>query len=230
MDVKQMLEEWVESFRSRAPKDLTLALQIDIQPGRRSWHVIVEPGGQVTLGDGPSPRAQVILATTGETLQRIYLGQVTALTAAGKAHASDPAPLEWLLGEGQRFTPQLYQDALLFLQRFFNRCDPERILLGEAHSRVVHGAHAIPLYYHSGFRSAWYLVKKGEQLNEPGDINAYHQAFVFVSGKGWAKIGDRTVQVSGGEAYYIPPNSDHIVWVEDDRPLVLIYLAWGEGA
>ena len=230
MEVKQMLQEWAESFRPRAPDDLALAVQIDVQPGERSWHVIVEPGGQVTLDEGPYPRAQVILATTEGTLQRIHSGQMTALTAAGKAHASDPAPLDWRLGEGQQFTPQLYRDALLFLQRFFNRSDPERILLGEAHARLVHGAHAIPLYYHPGFRSAWYMVKRGERLNEPGDTDPFPQAFVFVAGEGWAKIGERTVPVKAGESYYIPPGSDHVVWTESDEPLVLIFLAWGPGA
>jgi mannose-6-phosphate isomerase-like protein (cupin superfamily) len=45
-----------------------------------------------------------------------------------------------------------------------------------------------------------------------------------------AKIGDETIPVKAGEAYYIPPGSDHVVWTEGDSPLVMIWLAWGKGA
>jgi mannose-6-phosphate isomerase-like protein (cupin superfamily) len=95
---------------------------------------------------------------------------------------------------------------------------------------MVHGGHAIPLYYYPGFRSAWYLIKKGERLNELGDISPFPQAFIFISGKGFAKIGEKTMRVRAGEAYYIPPGSEHVVWTEGDNSLELIYLAWGEGA
>jgi mannose-6-phosphate isomerase-like protein (cupin superfamily) len=81
-----------------------------------------------------------------------------------------------------------------------------------------------------GMRSAWYLLKKDERLNEPGDINPFPQAFIFISGEGFAKIGDKTIRTKAGESYYIPPNSDHVVWTESKESLVLIFLAWGEGA
>ena len=106
----------------------------------------------------------------------------------------------------------------------------EQILLGEEYSRMVHGAHAIPLYYHPELRSAWYMVKKGERLNEPGDTNPFPQALIFISGEGVAKIGEKTIKVKADESYYIPPSSDHVVWTESDEPLVLIFLACGEGA
>ena len=113
---------------------------------------------------------------------------------------------------------------------FFNTSKPEKIKLGEQYSRKVHGGHAIPLYYHPGFRSAWHMVKKGEQINEPGDVNPFPQAIVVINGKGYAKIGDQTVEINSNESYYIPPKSDHVIWTESEEPLVLIWLAWGEGA
>jgi len=42
-------------------------------------------------------------------------------------------------------------------------------------------------------------------LNEPGETNPFPQAFVFIVGEGYAKIGGVTVPVKAGEAYYIPP-------------------------
>jgi mannose-6-phosphate isomerase-like protein (cupin superfamily) len=128
------------------------------------------------------------------------------------------------------FTPEVKTQLYTFLQHFFNLTNPEKALLGEQHSRLVHGAHVVALYYAPGFRSAWYMVKKGERLNEPGDTNPFPQAFIIVEGEGFAKIGDSTVTVKAGESYYIPPDSDHVLWTDRDEHLVLIWLAWGEGA
>jgi mannose-6-phosphate isomerase-like protein (cupin superfamily) len=152
------------------------------------------------------------------------------MTAAGKAQASDAAPLDFRLGEEIELTPVLKTQLFHFIQSFFNRSIPERTFLGEEYARKVHGGNAVPLYYHPGFRSAWYLLKKGEQLNEPGDTDTFPQAFIFTAGEGHAKIGDESIAVQAGEAYYIPPGSDHVVWTESDEPLELIYLAWGDGA
>ena len=105
-----------------------------------------------------------------------------------------------------------------------------KILLGEEHSRLVHGGHVVGLFYDKGLRSAWYAVNKGERLNSPDDSNPFPQAFIFLSGKGKAQIGDKVISVKGGEAYYIPPGSSHVAWTEEDEPLELLFLAWGEGA
>lgn len=229
-DVHQMLQEMAASFSSRIPEDFSLRVQLDIRPDAGSWHVIVEVGRRVTVSPGFDQQPQVILVMTEGTLRTIHCGQMAALTAAAKTAISDPAPLDYRLGPRQSFTPQLYADMLVFLQHFFNLTEPERILLGEPHSRKVHGANAVALFYQPGFRSAWYRVEKGEQLNEPGDTDPFPQAFVFVSGEGWAKIGDKTVPVRANEAYRVPPGSEHIVWTESEEPLILLWLAWGEGA
>jgi mannose-6-phosphate isomerase-like protein (cupin superfamily) len=71
---------------------------------------------------------------------------------------------------------------------------------------------------------------RGQRLNAPGDTAPFPQAFIFVSGKGFAMIGEATVRVQAGEAYYDPPGADHEVWTECAEPLELIFLAWGEGA
>ena len=70
-------------------------------------------------------------------------------------------------------------------------------------------------------------MRKGEKLNEPGDIDPFPQALIFIKGEGFAKIGNKTIKVKASESYYIPPNSDHVVWTNSDKPLVFIWLAWG---
>lgn len=229
-NVEQMLNEMAESFRRKAPEHLSLVAQVNVEPGSDGWHIIVEPGRRVLVRRGAHSRPHFILSGTEETLRAIYEGRMTAPTAAAQARSSEPAPLSVVPGPDVRSTPEVRTHLLVFMQHFFNRSSPERVELGEEHARLVHGAHAIPLYYHQGLRSAWYLVKAGQRLNAPGDTNPFPQAFIFVSGAGFAKIGETTVPVRAGEAYFIPPGTDHVVWTAGDDPLELIFLAWGEGA
>jgi hypothetical protein len=64
---------------------------------------------------------------------------MTGLTAAGKAKDSDTVPLEVEFGGGVASTSAVRGSLFTFIQHFFNRSVPEKILLGEEHSRVVHG-------------------------------------------------------------------------------------------
>ncbi len=228
--VHRMLQDMADAFSRKISEDLALRVQLEIQHGPGPWHVIVEPRCRVTVAPGSDPQSHVILAMTERTLRDLYTGEMTALTAAAKASVSDPAPLEYRLGPGQSLGSQLYADMLSFLQHFFTCAEPERIVLDESSARKVHGANAVALFYQPGFRSAWYQVQKGEQLNEPGDTNPFPQAFVFISGEGWARIGEKTLAVRAGEAYFVPPGSDHIVWTDEEEPVTLLWLAWGEGA
>ncbi len=230
LDVDEMLGVMAEGFKKKIDEDFSAIVQFDIKDKKESWHVIVEKGRNVTIAKGPHQDARFFFSTTTDTLRLIYGGKMTAMTAGGKAMGSDHAPLDLKLAEGLEFTPEIRTQCYTFLYHFFNPLIPERILLGEEYSRLVHGGHVVVLYYYPGFRSAWYLLKKGEKLNQPGDTNPFPQAFIFIEGEGYAKIGEKTIRVKAGESYFIPPNSDHVVWTESDVPLILIFLAWGEGA
>ena len=227
MNVEEILQEMALNFQNKIDKDYTVVVQFIIQDA--AWHVTVKQG-VATVKTGHHDHPHILFVTTVEALQAIYCGEMTALTAAGKAKASDAAPLDWKLPENVEFTPELLEKVYIFIQHFFTTRTLKKIVLGEQYSRLVHGGHAIPLFYHLGFRSVWYLLKKGEKLNEPGDTNPFPQGVIFVKGSGFAKIGDETIPVKAGEAYYIPPGSDHVVWTESDSPLVMIWLAWGKGA
>lgn len=229
-EAEYMLRDLAGSYRHDVSDSLPFIIQFDIQPAQQSWHVIVESTKRATLHRGPNKQAAFIFATTLDTLRLIYEGKMTAMTAGGKARGSDSAPLEFETTEAAGKLTNARQHLLSFVQHFFQPSKPERILLGEEYSRFVHGAHVVPLYYAPGLRSAWYMVKKGQRLNEPGDTNPFPQAFIIISGMGFAKIGDTTIQVKANESYYIPPNSDHVLWTESDEPIVLIWIAWGEGA
>lgn len=229
-EADKMLRTMAENFKNKIDEQFSLIVQFDMKDKKESWHVIVEKGCKVVVGKGSHKDALFFIFTTTDTLRLIYEGKMTAMTAAGKAKGSDYAPLYLKLAEGLELTSEVRTWLYTFLQHFFNPSVPEKILLREEYSRVVHGGHVIPLYYYPGFRSAWYLLKKGERLNAPGDTNPFPQAFVLIEGEGFAKIGDKTIRVKAGESYYIPSNSDHVVWTENDKPLILIFLAWGDGA
>jgi mannose-6-phosphate isomerase-like protein (cupin superfamily) len=215
--------------QKRLPED-HLRAKIILSPEDHPWTIVVPAGSPAELipKDGPEPEVHFILSR--ETLTAIYEGQITGLTAASRENLSDPAPLDFALPEGQPLTEDLMARMLRFIQDFFNPTLPEQVPLAKAHARLVHGAFAIPMFYGPGFRSAWYRVEKGQQLNQAGDTNPFHQAFIIIEGNGYAKIGEITTPIHPGLALHIPPDSEHIVWTEADTPLTLIFLAWGPGA
>lgn len=223
----EILRELTENYRQKTPVDLKLAVQFNVEPDG-DWYLEANPGKQLELHQGTIQGARFTVLTTHEILNKIYLGQMSPLTASGRAKLSKPAPLDFQPGAGLDVL-DVYGEILDFTQRFFNQFDPERILIGEQYARSVHGGIAVALYYQPGFRSAWYKIRKGQQLNSPGDTNPFPQAFIFISGKGSATIGNRTIDVCAGQSYFIPPNEDHIVWTEDDDGLEMLWLAWGKG-
>jgi mannose-6-phosphate isomerase-like protein (cupin superfamily) len=229
-DIEIILTQMANSFVEKIDNEFTIAVQFDIKELDTPWQVIVEKGRKIHVRQGSCDSAQFYFQSDIRTLRGIMEGKMTGLTAAGKATGSDSAPLDVRPAENLEFDPETRVRLFTFIQHFFNLSNPEKIMLGEKYSRMVHGGHAIPLYYYPGFRSAWYMLKKGERLNEPGDTNPFPQAFVFIEGQGFAKIGDKRIEVTSGESYLVPPGSDHVVWTESDDPLVLIWLAWGEGA
>jgi mannose-6-phosphate isomerase-like protein (cupin superfamily) len=171
-----------------------------------------------------------IVKLTQDTLEKLYLGTYSPITACGRANIKDKAPLDFLLPEGKKLDASLYQAMILFVQRFFNPNLPETILFGEEYSRQVHGANVCGLIYSPGFRSAWYQISPNQQLNNPGDTNPFPQAFIFIKGSGKVKIGDITQEIHAGQSVYIPPGTEHICWSSEHEPVELIFLAWGEKA
>jgi mannose-6-phosphate isomerase-like protein (cupin superfamily) len=228
--IEDILQHFAQEYHGLGSDTCAYVVQFDVGPADQSWHAEVFPDGHIELAAGASDHAAFVFATDEAALRDIYHERMTGFTAAAQATGLDAVPLEVRTTEAAAQLGNPHGALLGFTQDFFNRTWPERIQLGEEHSRVVHGAHAIPLYYGQGFRSAWYMVKKGQRLNEPGDTNPFPQAFVIISGDGMAKIGDSTIKVSAGESYYIPPGSDHVLWTESEDGITLIWLGWGEGA
>jgi len=241
--VEQILSDMAEALRHKVSDEYFLAAQINIQPelesgyvdiekpALESWHVIMSPGKNVVLKRGAGEKMEIIFYTTARALSLMSSGKMNSNTAIAASKSSDPVFMRWERPPGVESTPELRAKVRVFQLQFFNPSLPQRFILDSAHARwSPHGANVVLLYYYPGFRSAWFEVRRGKTLNKPGDKDPLHQAFIFISGDGMAKIGDKTIKVQVGQSYYIPPNSDHVVWTKKRKPLVLIWLAWGEGA
>lgn len=225
-----LLSSLASTYDQKNPNREDLIILYEIKPALESWYIIVQAGQPTTIAATAQSASQVILSSDLDTLEAIISGKLTGLTAMGRENLSDDTPLDFRPNPDTPLNPAMMARLITFVQRFFNPSFPEKIELGREHARLVHGAWAIPMFYHTGMRSAWYELEKGQRLNGPGDTNPFPQAFVIIKGKGQAKFGDFTGEVQAGQAYYIPPATEHILWNESDDPLNLIFLAWGEGA
>jgi len=229
MESGDILREMAKAYERKGCPGVPIAVSFDIDGQPDAWHLDVTES-VVELEPGGHPNAEFAIVTTTEVLQRLHAGEISPLTAAGRESLRQKTPLDFRLPEGVAFDVALYHRIVLFAQRFFNPSPGERIRMSEERSRVVHGGRVVGLYADAGFRSGWYLLNPGDQLNEPGDTNPFPQAFVILSGSGTAQIGNLTHDLEPSQAYHIPPNTDHVVRPSKDEPLTLIWFAWGEGA
>jgi len=229
-NVEEILEEMTKIYSEKAGHNQSFLFQLTETTQNKSWYISSKTGQTARLTKTSAEDPQIVFTFTKNTLFDIYSGKMTGFTAIGRENISDKTPLDFELAPGAQMTEAFMDKMYGFIQQFFNPTIPETITLDKSHSRQVHGAHAIPMFYHTGFRSGWYQIDKGEKLNNEGDINPFSQAFVIIQGHGYAKIREITQEVGAGKAYFIPPDSDHVLWNEEETPLQLIYLAWGEKA
>ena len=217
-------------YDQKDARDNDLSVAFIIDPPGETWFIEINSDKPTKLLTSSEKSPTFILKCDLTTLSAIANGEITGLTAMGRENMSDTTPLDFQLGPEMKMTQDIMKQLLCFVQRFLNPTWPEKVALARSHARLVHGGWAIPMFYHTGFRSAWYQLDRGQQLNDPGDTNPFPQALVFINGNGYARIGEVLQEVHAGESYYIPPGNEHIVWNESDKPLNLIFLAWGEGA
>ena len=230
-ELDQMLEKWSESFVQKIDSTYEASINFYLADSSEAYHVLFA-NNEFELIKGSTDSYNMSFSATKEHYNKIFSGEMTAMTSMGQATSSDPIPLNFDIQKA--ISDNEINDFLFIAQRFFNNTPYDLVKLGEEHARIVHGGLAIPIFYQKtdgiGVRSAWYQINKGEQVNEPGDTNPFPQYFIITQGQGYAKIGNDTIDVKANEAYFIPPNKDHVFWNERDEPIIYIFLAWGKGA
>ena len=229
---KEMLYGWSDMFIKKIDSNYTAQVNFKLSDLNQDIYHVEFKNKKFNLLEGRSDYSNFTFESTFKHFNKIYKGDMTALTSMGQATPLDSIPLKPKLEKPT--TDNLLNDFLFFSQRFFNLSDYDKVKLGLSHSRVVHGGNSIPIFYQKsneiGVRSAWYQINKGERVNKVGDTNPFPQYFIITNGNGFAKIGRDTISIKSDEAYYVAPGSDHVFWNEYDEPLTFIFIAYGEGA
>ena len=235
----EILRSYVEDFRNdpAAAEPVTFGIRIR-DDGGGGWQVAVgsrkEGAGshQVELREGLPSNPSAIYTLDLATLRRIDSGEINALTAMGRARASDPAPMDIEFMAGFQPDADFFARFIPLTFHFWTRGIPETVNFGKRHSREVHGANMVVFYYQKGLRSAWAQIEKGQHINkDPKDqTNPFPTMIIGIRGKAAAKIGGREVILQAGQMAFIPAGVSHEAWNPYDEPAEVILLMFGEGA
>lgn len=234
-----ILRSYVEDFRSdpAAAEPMTFGVKVSGE-GRGEWQVAVGGGKEgaggyrVELRSGLPSSPAAVYTLDLETLRKIDSGEINALTAMGRAHASDLAPMDIEFTSGFQPDAEFIARFIPFTFHFWTRGTPETVIFDKQRSREVHGANMVVFYYQKGLRSAWALIEKGQYVNkDPGDqTNPFPTMLIGIRGRAAAKVGGREMTLQAGQMVLIPAGVRHEAWNPYDEPAEVIILMFGEGA
>lgn len=231
---RQILARYVAAWRGTEEMTLAEPLVVGFRftgKGGGEHHVVVLPDGTATLRDGVPPGT---VAFTGniEMLRRLDRGELSAMTALGRASWSDRTPLDVELPEGFLFTAERQAVLLPFVFHFWNREWPEVVRFGEGTTRLVHGGNAAIFYYDRELRSGFYQVEPGQHINREADqqTNPFPSLFIMIRGQVEARLGGIERRLHEGEAVLVPPGMTHEFWAGPEQYGEFIMVAFGDGA
>jgi len=237
--VGEILKSFVEDFRDDPAAGTRCLFGISVKGSTDAeWHVVAsgrkDAAGrfEVELGKGLPTEPAAVYVTDPETLAKIDRGEMNALTAMGRARASDPAPMDVTFTPGFQPGEDFLAAFLPLTFHFWTRGFPETVSFGPAAGREVHGATMVVLYYQQGLRSAWGQIRKGQRVNaDPHDqVNPFPTMIIGLRGRAKAKIGGVEKTLEPGQMMFVPPGTAHEAWNPFDEPAEFIILMFGEGA
>ena len=167
---EDILRSFVEDFRSDpvAAEPVTFGVRVRGEGGG-DWHVVIsgkaegEKAANVTLHKGFPEEGVGYFNMEMATLQRIGRGELSLMTAMGKARASEIAPVEFDLTNGHDPGDKFWQRLSPLIFHFWTRGLPEVVRFDKERSRLIHGANIVPLYYERGRRTAWCVLRTIER-------------------------------------------------------------------
>lgn len=154
--------------------------------------------------------------------EEILRGDADFGALIGRSKMSDVRPINFEFLNPNRLAAA--SEALPMMAFFFT---PGKVKVKELRAELAgeaHGAHPIPLVYWDGLRSAWYMVRKGEVLNEEGERDPYPQAFMILRGRGAFILDDVELELRPNTVIYVPRNSVHQIRADED--VEAIWIAW----
>ena len=226
----ELLEAFAATYEEKRPGHEPVVFNVKLRDEEAVLAVDLTAPGSPVIAEGARPDAFHTLVTDIQTLEKMYSGELGPGTASGKEHVGQPAPLDGELPDGEPWTMEKIHRSIEVAYPFFNPFNPEKVRFGEEHARFIHGGHAVAFFYARGFRSAWYSIHRGEQVNDEEHANPFPSGIIVLSGCGSGRIAGEELDLQANEAYLIPAGATHTFWNENEEPMTAIYLAWGEGA
>lgn len=231
-DAGTILQRYVDAWRGAEEMALSDTLVVGFHfsgDGGGAYHAVFAPDGSAVLRVG-LPEGVIRLHGDMQILRSLDRGELSAMTAMGRAHVSDRTPLDFTLPEGVAFSD--VQALLPWIFHFWNREWPEVARFGEGTTRRVHGGASAILYYDTGLRTAFYQVEPGMHINEAEDqrTNPFPSLFVVIRGRFHGRFDGRDRPLREGEAVLVPAGMAHEFWAGENDYGEMIMIAFGEGA
>jgi mannose-6-phosphate isomerase-like protein (cupin superfamily) len=179
-------------------------------------------GEEITVKGGLD-KPHVVITMESDVFRRLLAGDADFGAMIGRSKASDVRPINLEFPDPSRAS-EAWEKVKPLMNFFFSPGLVKSKTLSPGYAGEAHGAHPIPLVYWDGLRSSWYHVPRGKTLNKAGEADPYPQLFIVLDGGGTLVLGEGTVEVEAGKAFYVPPDSVHMVEAETD--ISLIWIAW----
>ncbi len=235
-EVRETLERFATDFSSDPA--LTESVTFGVRVDGAWWHIEADPATEagspsVLVREGKPREPTFFFFMDSATLGKLDRGELNARTAMGRARHSDPVPMDIdPTDEGFVWTDSVSHKVNTVANHFFVQGQPEIISFNRDVSRVIHGANAVLLYYYPGIRSVWYQIDPGQHINkeERDQKNPFPSLFIFLEGRGMARIGGVETEVLGGSSMLVQPGVSHEFWNPFEQPVKFILIMFGEGA
>jgi mannose-6-phosphate isomerase-like protein (cupin superfamily) len=206
-------------------RDVSFGVEVDGD----MWSVeLVQGAGTYSITHTTPAEPTFYYTVETETLGQIDRGEMTALTAMGKAFSTDVTPMDIEMMDGADFDPFI----LTFTFHFWTRGTPEIINFREVETRFIHGGNAALIYYQPGFRSGFGYLMPGQHANaDPRSrTNPFPSLFIFTGGRATARLDGVDQEVGDGQILFIPAGMSHEFLNPYDEPAEFLLFMFGEGA
>jgi mannose-6-phosphate isomerase-like protein (cupin superfamily) len=179
-------------------------------------------GEKIEVAEG-SEGTDLALTMEAHVFEAVSRGEADFGALIGRSRMSDVRPINYQVLNPSRLADivEVMKAGMTF---FFT---PGRVKVRELRPELAgeaHGAHPIPIAYWDGLRAAWYVIRKGEVMNEEGERDPYPQAVVVLKGKGVFILDEAELELRPSTVVYMPPNSMHQIRAEED--VEAIWIAW----
>lgn len=226
---EDMLKVWSDSYLKKIQPDYQDTLNFQLKDNSQYFFIVFN-NNDYKIYKERNYNSKITVIADFNTYSKIFKGELSPQTSAGRSSMKKPAPLDFKLENGMTYQKIDWGRAYFILINFFNHHPHNKIAIKKEYSREIHSGNAIGLYYSEGYRSTYYFIDKADTLNKSGESDPYEQSIIIVKGTGFAKIGSDTLILNENEAYYIRPNIEHKIWTNSNQGISLLWNAWGEKA